>query len=118
MNKTDDQIIHEAMGKCWHDFSLTKSFNGFPETFCAKCGQDYKDQWGGDLKSYTSNWADYGPMLEWAQKQEWWPAFKRWCFVKLGIRVDFIPDCLAILLSPSTGAPALAEFWKGKESRG
>lgn len=60
---------------------------------------------------YTCNWDEYGPMLEWAKEQEWWPNFINFGIIdklKYGGVVD-------TLLNPRIGSTALAEFIRGRE---
>jgi hypothetical protein len=81
---TDNQIIHEAMGKCWHEIS--KDYHDFgglnnhvPVYGCKKCGEF--------TTSSDTSWADHPDystpemlctLLRWAREQEWWQAFCRW----------------------------------------
>jgi hypothetical protein len=86
---TDQEInktIHEAMGLPWFT-PADKVVYGTP-----------------DCPSYTSNWADYGPLLEWAMKQEWWLDFA----CSLDIMSDEPTELK--LLNPLKGSTALAEF--------
>ena len=88
-NTQINQIIHEAMGLCWHErTSQIKDMN----------------------PDYTSDWSAYGMTLEWAQKQKWWAVFAyemRPVSPVHNILNAFLRD---ELLFPSEGSTALAAF--------
>lgn len=94
---TDSQIIHEAMGLCWHKECV--------ETMsCSKC----------EIKllninpSYTSP-ISYLEAMAWAKKQKWWGDF---AYIKNGYDgYDFNED----LLDPKLGSHALASYLEGRE---
>ena len=102
INKT----IHKAMGKCWHEY-VQQTSNG--ELWaCCKAGCTKITGYSGrltDYPSYTSSWADYGHMLEWAMKQEWWNKF---AFDGNG-RYEFRVNTL---LNPLRGSTAITKFLK------
>lgn len=103
--KTTDQIIHEARGLCWHEskknqwYELYKNEARVP---CEKCGAL---AFHHNNPSYTSSWADFGPMLEEMMKKEWWDefAYEKW----YGVRVT-----RGDILHPKAGSTAIAEFLK------
>lgn len=107
------QIIHEARELCWHDWDTNRDNLGISLVpRCKKCKADSK--WC-ENPSYTSSWADFGPMLDWAMKEEWWPDF----ISEYGIKdTDFhIARCFLNdkYLNPLRGSTAIAEFLKERK---
>ena len=103
-----NQTIHEVMGKCWHDADkrVGDSFIIPLQWFCTKCGDEvgHEGVYMSPLHpSYTTSWADYGPMLEWAMKQEWGRKL---------LEGYALNGCVEILLNPLRGSTAIAEFLK------
>ena len=93
-----NQIIHEAMGKCWHeDDTLTSHYR------CKHCGAESMFAFIRN-PSYTSSWSDYGPMLEECMKKEWWPDF-----INFGLIYES-KEVIPTLLNPLKGSIAIAEF--------
>lgn len=110
-----NQIIHEAMGKCWHDFDPHALLSLKNRYWCSKC-----DSYDYPNPSYTTSWADYGPMLEWTMEQEWWPRLviekMRGSVYKVIKKLDdepwlnyYVPQQY---LNPLRGSTAIAEFLK------
>jgi len=64
-----NQIIHEAMGLCWHKWENPCKEGYEIISSCLKCGKSSLLHKNPDY----SKWEHYGPMLEWAMEQEWWP---------------------------------------------
>lgn len=110
-----NQIIHEAMGKCWHEWYSVKELQ-----FCSKCNKKVDNYFSADFlhpnPSYTSSWEAYGKMLEWAMTQEWW----RECaydvsseydnFGKMVEPIEYeFKECL---LNPLTGSTVIAKLLK------
>lgn len=92
---TNDQIIHEARGLCWHKAT-------FQMTNCIKCGENVDFQ--KSLNPDYSKWEYYGPMLEWAMNQEWWERY----ITILSFKSDW--KMLDVILNPTRGRDAIAEF--------
>jgi hypothetical protein len=106
-----NQLIHEkVMGKCWHnaDKRVGDSIIIPLQWFCTKCGDEvgHEGVYMSPLHpSYTSSWADYGPMLEECMKKEWWNDF---AYYSNG---DFK---ISTMLNPLKGSTAMAEFVKAR----
>ena len=105
-----NKLIHEkVMGKCWHDADkrVGDSFIIPLQWFCTKCGDEvgHEGVYMSPLHpSYTSSWADYGPMIKECMKKEWWSDFAyewddRW--------IGWIRE---YLFNPLNGTTAIAEF--------
>ena len=106
MTKSDNQIIHEARGKCWHKFEEES-----PNSACLKCGKDV----GYNLKDcatggpfYSIDHAEYLKALLEFKEKDWWG--------EVVYRVNRI-DCRfhynhfnEDLLDPLTGTPILAKY--------
>lgn len=101
-----NRIIHEARGYCWHE--PEERDNGWiVDSFCPKCCQFSVYV---PTINYTTDWSDYGPMLEWAMKQVWWHDF-----VYMNRIVDIDYNLVRYFLSdkifrPLYGSTAIAEF--------
>lgn len=98
-----NRVLHEkVMGRCWHEFAFKHKKEGHTAP-CVKCNSfDFPNP------DY-SKWEFYGPMLEWAMKQEWWRS------VAYNIDIndyegtaeyEFNED----FLNPLRGSTAIAEF--------
>ena len=99
-----NQLIHEkVMGKCWHEDCYSEhDEDGSCWIVCRKCWS--RDISGFANPSYTSSWADYGPMIKECMKKEWWSDFAyewddRW--------IGWIRE---YLFNPLNGTTAIAEF--------
>lgn len=114
-----NQIIHEAKGLCWHDFSDKRVVNGYPEQLCSKCGQSWDWNCGTDTLDY-SKWEHYGPMLEWAIEQEWFDTFLNaghGLYEEGDMSVGIQPtrDMSVFYLNPLRGSTVIAEFLKERK---
>ena len=111
-NNKSNQIIHEAMGLCWHGYGREVNLlsigerNYFSGDWCDIC----KTPAGGKIPDYTSDWSAWGKALEWAMEKEWWRDFITWSFLAENMSHDYILDIIAVLLSCEEGSTALAEF--------
>ena len=96
-----NQIIHEAMGLCWHEFDYVSYSK------CLKCE---KEEGISTLNPDYTSWSDYGEALEWAQRQKWWRYFAY--ETKKGTSTRFVmsANVREDLLNPLEGSTALAEF--------
>lgn len=99
-----NKVIHEARGLCWHEVVAVE-----PGVLgCTKCQEK---GWGLDElskvnPSYTTSWADYGPMITgWAWNQKWWGAFVR--YLTNGHSTVDIPFWM---LDCGRGSVALSQF--------
>lgn len=61
-----DKFLTEAMGECWHEGA-----NNYGEIVCQRCHRLVMEEDRLDF----SNWAGFGKLWEWAQKQEWFREF-------------------------------------------
>ena len=106
-NTQINQIIHEAMGLCWHEVKEKEYGN------CIHCHEDvgWRVAKGTNLNpDYTSDWSDYGKALEWVQMQEWWADFAykvRQVLPTHHIMALFLREDL---LAPRKGSIVFAEF--------
>ena len=121
-----NQLIHEkVMGKCWHnaDKRVGDSICLILHWFCTKCGDEvgYEGVYMPPLHpSYTSSWADYGPMLEECMKKEWFDAFLNsgYGVYEEGdntVGLQTIRDIDIYYLNPLRGSTAIAEFLKERK---
>ena len=108
-NAQSNQIIHKAMGLCWHEYIKNSSY----ECVCGYSSGDSRYGLAGHMDgynpSYTSDWSAYGKALEWAQKQKWWAefAYEVRTVSPYVIMAPFLRDDLLVI---SEGSTALAEF--------
>lgn len=107
-----NQIIQEkAMGGCWHEIDD----NGYvlaSNPMSGKCRhcRGLMTKGKPNNPSFTSSWADYGPMLEQTMKKEWWFDFLfLWHGSRRGHTISIE------LLNPLKGSTALAEFLEGRK---
>lgn len=115
--KTTDQIIHEAIGLCWHEWEQVHCCGG---SKCKRCGHYWPVPPDERTKSIIQDvdytlWKQYGPMLEWAMKQKWWDEFKIWHATQAFCSYrdkEFIHQSI---LNPLKGSTAIAEFWKERK---
>lgn len=119
--KSTNQIIHEAMGLCWHEWNgvlpdsdycpvLSDSHRDYITSSCKKCGQHNMGNYPPLNPDYTSDWSAYGKALEWAQGKEWWADFAyelRAVSPAPIIMSAFLRDDLLII---SEGSTAIAGF--------
>ena len=107
-NNKSNQIIHEAMGLCWHGYGREVNLlsigerNYFSGDWCDIC----KTPAGGKIPDYTSDWSAWGEALKWAMKKEWWEEFAGSEIVARNSYPRFDEG----LLSPNSGAHLLVEF--------
>lgn len=126
-----DKIIVEAMGKCWHEFNkvMPKYDNligcfkcdeythkyeeliGYENDTCVECGRPSPINY----PSPSSSWSDYGEVLEWSQKQDWFPMFlaqKEFHKNEIAFEVGYFNDVITkkTMLDNKRGSLALAEF--------
>ena len=102
-----NKLIHEkVMGKCWH-MADRDAFFGKGWNLCIFCKELIQPN-----PSYTTSWADYGPMLAWAQGELWWDDFITYMtsFFVQEPTVDDIMGSVSMLLNPLRGSIAIAEF--------
>lgn len=110
--ETTNRIIRKARGKCWHE----EGFHYPYRVSCKNCG-DYEVNWDNPNPDY-SQWPHYGPMLEWAKVQGWWPDF-----VKTLLQPPHSYDVVIkewnitgkvmgfeVLLNPNQGSLAIASY--------
>ena len=107
-NQEINQIIHEARGLCWHD-------KRYGNHVCMKC---HAVDWP-IYHSYTSSWADYGPMLEWFKSDtERFAKFIAWLVdfdrdeipVKEKMVYATVDITVRFMTNPLRGSTAIAEF--------
>lgn len=116
----DNQVIHEARGFCWHEFSRAIPTQRFRrENTCDRCGVHYlstvgeRDDDGYGHPDYATP-TGFFTCWNWAKEQEWWPSFASY---PRGVGMARTPgafvDKWAItidLIDPPIFAHALAEF--------
>ncbi len=95
-------ILHEAMGFCWHEWVLSKCQK------CLKLQSEYKQ--APTRAYYVANWSNYGIVLEWAIKQEWWWDFKYWALEQAFAVLE--SDIDSIVFDCFNGPHAIAAFIK------
>ena len=112
---TDSQIIHEAMGLCWHEYNVNSNC-------CLKCKNVHLVRVGDSNKSGNPNYNDPAPYLEAIayfrkkDKGKWWANFLS-TIQRYGQKV-----CVGVnrfnwyirddFLDPSVGVPKLASHLK------
>lgn len=121
-----NKFIHEKiMGLCWHEWpngtKILKSIDSWIE--CVKCNIKHSVRHPvSENPSYSTNWQEYGNLIEHSKKQEWWKKFTEWLAMWcLGLldeksieEMEYSDD---IMLDPDRGSLALARFngWEGDE---
>lgn len=107
-NTEVDKVLAEKMRLCTHYFD----WDSLKRMYICR-GRDCKiEKKGGgstlhSIPSPTTNWNDYGEVLEWAKKQMWFDEM-----VSFAMDSSYL-GCHAIVnafTSPSTGSHAIAEF--------
>lgn len=103
-----NRTIHEEIrGLCWHEWVLS---------VCQKCHAHQRSYKQSPTRpSYTTKWADYGPMIEWAMKEPWWDEFKIWHATQAFCSYrdkEFIHQSI---LNPFTGSTMIAKFWEERK---
>lgn len=123
-SKEIDQILTEAQGKCWHILEHYSS-----HVKCKLCKNIHINRIYPNT-SPTTNWEDYGKVLEWSQEQDWWEKFIRLSYInKVMVTINnkkvhlsagesikmaefSIPN---FMLNPETGSRAIATFLEERE---
>ena len=110
-----NQLLHEkVMGKCWHTY-LSQRYTSQRDEFsapCIKCKRELYWLDGEDVNpSYTSSWANYGPILEECMMKEWWDVFCDSLLPKnQRPRIGDERVIPPLMLNPLRGSTAIAEF--------
>ena len=113
-----DIFLAEARGLCWHEANRIPDAYGVDGIYCKKCQRESPSNLNNP--SPTTNWKDYGELLEWAKEQDdWWEEFRNWLWFTELRKLTYdapkscsgygegVPDCM---LSPEIGSRAIAEF--------
>jgi hypothetical protein len=113
-NEQINQVLTEAQEKCYHKVG-EELFNP-PVLKCKTCNKHIsRSSWiidNGILRcilnpSPTTNWNDYGEVLEWAKKQGMWESFFSWLLIR---ESAFNWNIANILTNPEIGSRAIAKF--------
>ena len=103
-----NKLVHvKIMNLCWHEpINVSRMLLKPNDKLCKKCGNFHSLH-----PSYTSSWADYGPMLEECMKKEWWFEFLNSVNRNWVHQYEIIP----IIINPLLGSTAIAEFLKERK---
>ena len=110
-NEEADRILTEARGLCSHEWNIIDN----KEAHCEICNVYCTLKHLHTNPSPTTSWADYGEVIEWAKKQEWFKDFTfrlkvkcQGAWFKLPNNTD--KNETEIMTDPEKGSHALAEF--------
>ena len=105
-------ITEKVLGKCWHEWHhigmKAQPLNylmGYTNV-CSKCNKQATKRVNPDF----SKWADYGPLLEKIQGEEWWEDIAYYTHRGTGYGEGDYERFNEDLLNPARGSLALAEF--------
>jgi hypothetical protein len=103
-----NQIIAEAMGKCYHQFH-----NGGFDRICMHCDHQESRLWGKGKPDYTSNDSDWKELLDWLMDDskhpdDLWEHFYQWSYLHVPNKLNKEHDAMRWILQ---NLPALASEW-------